>query len=708
MSTRRRRARFGAMTIVLVVAAAAALVLANVLAQRFARRVDVTATREHELSPRSNVLLGKLRGSFEIVIAAPLRDPRAVDRRALSRLADVLDQFKRASSLAAGSSVQISLIDTASAQGATQYSALLERLRERDRAKIDKQIAAVSSTQAVAEGLAAWLEGASPRLVALKDEVPTDAPAGGATRTYLERRAGECRTSAAVLKDLVGRSRTSLHSGSAAGIPDTEGAAGVLRQPLTDLEIGLRDIAQNLDLLSKDTGFSQSVRDSARTLSVEAGRERDRCAVASDTLERMPRLDITRIARLLQGATAAILIGPAEVGVTAIDLRALLPSAAAINATGGADLGRNAEELIATALAALAQPVKPIVIIVHGQPRGFFDRNKVFEAATQRLAVRGIDVLIWEAAVNVDPPSTSRLDPIGNRPVVYVCFSVDSPSGGTQGQTGPERAQKLGKALNWIVDTGHPLLLSMFPSTLPTFGEADPTVAFLTKFGLRADTARPLLHETVKPTGREVQAIQVVRATESDHPIARAIKGLPTRLQWPIPMRVVDTKGVKVSTIYEINDPSVWGESQWLTTLMQVPIEQHATVPNPPSNDSDRDDPKGPWILGAAAERDNAGRPQRLVAIGSNTWFSDPILKDMTEVDGRPVAASPGNAELFDAAVSWLAGQDDLIAQSPTARAIPLIGPMSGTTRTALRLLSIVGLPSLVLLAGLVWRVVRG
>jgi len=114
-------------------------------------------------------------------------------------------------------------------------------------------------------------------------------------------------------------------------------------------------------------------------------------------------------------------------------------------------------------------------------------------------------------------------------------------------------------------------------------------------------------------------------------------------------------------------------------------------------------------VLGAAAERLTAdGNTQRLVAIGSNTWFSDPILKDLAEVDGRPVPANPGNAELFEAAVSWLAGQDDLIAQSPTARAVPLIGPLSGGTRTALRLLAIVGLPVLVLLAGLIWRMLRG
>lgn len=704
----RRRIRFGAMTLVLVVAAVASLVLVNVLAKRFAVRLDVTATREHQLSPRSKMLISKLKGDFEIVIAAPLKDPRAVDRRALARLVDVLDQFRRASTW--GASIAVTLIDTGSTDGAARYGELLDRLRARDQAKIDRQLADLRGAQDSAEDFAAWLESVVPSMTSLRGLLPSEGTVANAARGYLDRRMAECRSSSAALRDLAGRSRAALGSGSAAGIPDIETSLGLLRQPVTDLEAGLRDIAQNMDVLSKDAGSSEGVRDIARSIALEAAQQRDRCALVSDTLARMPRLDITRIARLLQSATAAILIGPMDVGVTAIDLRALLPSGSAIAASGGADLGRNAEELLATALGSLAQPIKPIVVIVHGQPRGFFERNKVFEAATQRLVFRGVDVLVWEAALNPDPPGTSRLDPTGTRPVVYVCFNVDSPSGGPQGQTGPERAQKLGRALNWIVEHGHPLLLSVFPSTLPTYGEPDPTVAFLPLFGLRADSAKPLLREVIRPAGREVQAVQVVRAAEgegSPHPIARAIKGLPTRLQWPIPLRRVEAKGVRVATLFEVSGPGLWAESQWLSFL-QVPIEQHPSVPNPPSNDSERDDGKGPWILAAAAERDTGDQTQRLVVVGSNTWFSDPILKDMTEVDGRPVAANPGNAELFDAAISWLAGQDDLIAQSPTARAAPLIGPMSGTTRTTLRMLTIVGMPVLVLLLGLAWRWWRG
>lgn len=706
MSSARRRARFAALTLVLILAATASLVIANVIGQRITRRFDVTATREHQLSPRSIALLGKLKDPYEIVIAAPLRDSKAVDRRALIRLVDVLDQFKNAPGLS--SPITTTLIDTGSSQGAAEFDSLIQRLKLRDQSKIDKQTADITATQQTSDDLATWLETAAPKLASIRDLIPADTQAGAESRAYFDRRASECKVYAGTLRDLASKSRTAMQAANSR-IPDLEQSAAILRQPLTDLELGLRDIAENLARFSKDESRAAAARDQTRPIAIDAARQRDRCALAADALNRLAKLDITRIARLLQGSSAALLIGPPQIGMTAIDLNALLPSAIAINAAGNADLGRNAEELIATALAALAQPIKPIVILMHAQPRGYFERNRIFETIGQRLNLRGIDLLTWEVAQNPEPPSTARLNPSGLRPVVYVCFNADSPSGGAQGQTGPERATKLGKALDFIVDRGDPLLLSLFPSTLPTYGQPDPTVAFLPKFGLQADSGHPLLHEVMRPTGREVQAFQVVRVLDSLHPIAKAIRGLPTRLQWPIPLHTVDAPKTTVTKLFEVNDPGIWGESQWLG-FIQVPIEQHPSVQNAPSNDNPRDDAKGPWILGATSERitSDSAKAQRLVVIGSNTWFSDVILRDVVEVDGRPAAANPGNLELFEASVSWLAGQDDLIAQSPTARAMPLIGPLSGRTRLALRLLAIVGLPAAVLLIGLVWRLLRG
>jgi len=211
----RRRAKFGAMTLVLVLATCASLFLINVLAKRFVHRFDVTSTREHQLSPRSKVLVGTLKGDYEIVIAAPLKDPRAVDRRALARLVDVLDQFKRASSR--GASIATTLIDTGSADGAARYAELLDRLRSRDQAKLDKQVTDLQTAQSSAESFAEWLEAVVTQMTTLRGMLPSEGTVANAARAYLDRRAAECRSSSAALRDLAGRSRTALSSGRRPG-----------------------------------------------------------------------------------------------------------------------------------------------------------------------------------------------------------------------------------------------------------------------------------------------------------------------------------------------------------------------------------------------------------------------------------------------------------------------------------------------------------
>ena len=92
------------------------------------------------------------------------------------------------------------------------------------------------------------------------------------------------------------------------------------------------------------------------------------------------------------------------------------------------------------------------------------------------------------------------------------------------------------------------------------------------------------------------------------------------------------------------------------------------------------------WRVAVASERFEVGKPsQRLVAVGSNSWYMDAVSRQTANVDGRMVLAYPGNSEMFEAAVWWLAGQDDLIAQSPSAQAVAIIQPMSPTTPASAR-----------------------
>jgi hypothetical protein len=702
-----RRAKFGLLTGVLLIAATASLVVANMLAERYSTRWDVTATREHELTPRTGQLLSRLKGEYEIVIGAPLRDRRTIDPAALQRVRDVLDQFSR------GAAIKTTLIDTGSPAGVADFGALLKRLADREDAAVRKDAGVFAAALTGTEQLAGELIALVPKLQSVRDAIPESAPGAATNRSYFDQRAAESDINARALRDLVAKARTAGEAPAGQlPIPDTEHAAAPLRQPLADVQAGLADMTENLRRFAAADSMPAAAREAAKPVVEVVSRVRDRAALVHDSLERVGKLDLLRVARTLQSGSAALIIGPPEAGLTAVELSRLLPPPASLTDQSGAraDVARNAEELLTTAIATLAQPIRPIVIFVHGTPSHGLLQSTDFRGLLDLLSLRGIDAVEWAATVDAEPPSIARLDPTGKRPVVCVVLSTDAAQNvQMKGQSGPERAAKLGQAVGAIINDGHPLLLCLSPSTLPTFGEPDPMLTSLAAFGLTADSGRPLLKERFTADGRHVDSFQSLVARDEQQPIARAVRGLLTRFEWPIAIKPAKETpaGVHVTPLFTVDDKSVWAESQWLSFWQMRPQDQE-TSPNKPTRDA-RDESGVAWNVAVAATRPVAGQDdERLIIVGSNTWFMDRVAQERMLVDGRPALTNPGNAELFEAAVYWLAGQDDMISSSPTARAVALIRPVSGATLLALRWLAIAGLPGAVLLLGLLWRLVRG
>ncbi len=700
----RGRARLVGMALVLLIAATASLVLANIVGARTSHRFDLTATGEHRLSPRTKDLLRALPGNYEFVLAGPLRDRAAIPPGARQRVDDVLDRLSRES----GGRVKVTRIDTGSARGAQEYDALIARLRERDGPRLAQQRSALENAIKGTESLASELDLLSRGLIALREAMPGATPASERNRKYAELRAGECANSAHSLRDQLQKAREATDSSSGV-TPDGERIAGTLRPPLTDLRAGLADIASNTDRLAQDASQTEAIRDRARSAAGAATRLRDRAGVIADELDRMPRLDATRVSRVLEKTGAMLLIGPSEgpgAGLTAIPMDQLFPPEG-----GAGDARRNAEELLSAALGSLARPVRPIVVVAHGQSRGFFDRPPLWlDSMRQRLGLRGIDVAIWDAAVDAEPPSLARLDPRGERPIVYVVVGTQSYAASAPGvESGAERVKKLGAVVKRLIDEGRSVLVNAHPSTLPTYGEKDPIIEPLSALGLDCDTGRVLLRESIAGGRRRVDSMLRVRAEgDAGGVIGAAIRGLPTKLEWPVAIRLAKRDGVRSWPIISAGEAGVWNESQWLGYI-QVPVSQQGDVPDPPRSDSTRDESQGPWVVAAAAERAmHGGLIQRAIAVGSNTWFLGPTLDESTMVDGRVAAVNPGNAELLEACVYWLAGQDDMIATSATARSIPLVRSLSAGAITMIRAGATIGLPALVLLVGLMWRWWKG
>jgi hypothetical protein len=176
------------------------------------------------------------------------------------------------------------------------------------------------------------------------------------------------------------------------------------------------------------------------------------------------------------------------------------------------------------------------------------------------------------------------------------------------------------------------------------------------------------------------------------------------------------------------SDANTWGESQWM--LLRDLVGRGLARPlaplflaDTPTKDATRDalPPEGvpAYVLAAAAERartvgvpspraTQSGSPQRLVVVASPEWLHDGYTQAAEDVSGRHVFLFPGNLELFDASLSWLAGRDDQIAPGPQSRDIPRIKPIPEGTLRLLRLLLIFGLPALPLVLAALLRLIRG
>jgi hypothetical protein len=707
---------------VTLLAVTASLVIANVVCDRYSARIDVTAAGNQRLAPRTQRLLDHLDQTYTVVVAA---DMKTVDARSRERVKDVLSEMRRASS-----HFEFQLIDTGVPAGMDDYKRLLNQLVQRDQKVIQDQRTAIESAVLDSLGLSTYLnDKLSPALLEICNGISPGTQVGQTNRTYFEQAAAAARVTSKDLASAANRASDDLKSKlDDIAIPATDAAANELTTVISPCVDQLTDLGKQLHRFVESGVAPGPAADLARPLIKDVEDRRDKTAVFLDTLRRLKRLDLLRIMDALKSANAALVIGPQDVGLAAIDLESLFPPAAWLDATGAgkADLHRRAEDLVATSIGALVNPVRPIVVFAHAELRAFFDQPEVFRLTisqlVQELQYRGIDVVEWAVMVQPEPPKLRLLNPDGKRPVVYVSMPPDSStSSATPGApSGVQRAAKLGEVLGTLAASGKNILLSANPSVLPTYGQPDPITPVLARFGLAADSGRPLLREKITPQ-RIIETDQSPLPEDSTGPMGGAIRGLPMLLPWAIPLyeKPVDAKvRLTLTRLYSLPaGESTWAESQWLR-LWQVPENQRALMQDLPEFNKDRDSrwPEGRpgtkpqnWLLAAAVERSEVGAtPQRLVVVGGNYWFFDKVTQPQVLVEGRTGSAHPGNSELFESSVYWLANQDDLIAQSPTAQAFAIVQPIETKVLSGLRITTIFGIPLGVLLLGAVYRLIRG
>jgi len=691
MTPAKAKSRFIARAALTVIAASVIAVLAVAGAERLRARYDLTATRQHAISPRTQKILGQLDAPHEIAVVADLA---AVSPLARTAVDDVLAEFTRTAP-----EIRVTTIDAGRAGQEDEFAALLTRLTDLYAEDIDERAAALDRALAARERATHLLQDAAAATAQLAQD------ADPVARASIENLAAALRI----------RARES--TAAAEQIETTRGQS-LLGSPLAPLDDALRAARATLESIRTDADAVRQ-RLAAASLTGDAAERalqalaaaRDVAAAELDALERLGTSELYAVVRALEQGDAVVVVS--ETGATAVAFASLFP------APESQPEGRSAsefrfigEELLATALASLSLEERPIVVLTHPWPIRLTDDAGApnpnagplaVAGLLDRLRLRGIDAAEWPVATQDAPPDLSGLNPAGDRPVVWAVLGTVAGNQQTAIANG-----KLGAAIEDLLRAGEPLLLSYSPSTLPGAGATDLLTAPLEPLGVTLDTGRPLIQLRQTPQGDQPDPGFTLTSAASDHPVAEAVGGLATRLGWISPIDLDPAPGVSAAPLLSVEDArNTWAESQWIDLWSSSNVSRR----RPPELNPSLDDPGGPWTVAAAVERANPDDPadtQRLVVVGATAWFFDASILPARRVDGRVAAAFPGNGELFDASVAWLAGQDQLIAPGAVARDIPRIKPIPDDQLALVRWALALGPAAAVLLLGAAIRIIRG
>ncbi len=689
-------ARWALRTALTITAATVSIILAMWLTDQAKIRLDVTATRAHQLAPQTSRILDLLDQPVRCVIAGPIS---TLDRRAVDAARTVLDRMERASQ-----NLTHTFIDTASSQGPGDFDQLIDQLVDRDKSPIAEQTQAILIAADTLLQAGTALQNLAPSLSSIALNLPAQTPNADNLRKYFRQRASLLRVTSENLTAASASAKEQFLD-TTQKLPPLIEAKTSLTRGLSETISALNQLAHDLNEFSQAEGMNETSTSSAASITDQLLQVHDALASTSDQLQLFEPVDVLRVASALESQSAVLIIGPAGTPLAAISFDRIFPPARLIDAAGGAraDLTQNAERLIAIGLSAIASPINPTVIIVHGEPRPFFDEAPGFQQLFEHAAQKRFDLKEWAVAANPPMPQPQPTTP--NSPVVFIVIPTSVDAASTQDSaSGVKRTAALATTLTTLLDAGENVLLSLTPSPLSALGQPDPIAQAIEPLGILADTARPLLHMDVTSGTSRVEPDWQLLAAPGDNPIAQAIANLQTYFPWPVPMRATGSDN-STWVLYQIPAGAGWAESDW-QTLYRTPRQYRSLMESSPTPDSDADDTQGPWPVAMAVQRSMPGAaPQRLITIGASGWFFDRIAQNQRLIDNRAARTWPGNLELFDASIRWLAHQDELIARSITTQAIPMIRAIEPRKLSLIRFLLIAGLPLLVLIIGLMLKI---
>lgn len=718
LSSPRSRSRTYAFIAALALTAIAAMLV--LIFTRVTRRVDVTATRQHELSARTQQLLARLDRPATLAIAADLT---AADQAARQGLTDVLDKLTRADAQSPQPKLTARLMNTGTQAGLAEFDALMADMANREAPAISARVSELGTLGTTAAEVGALTQTFAASLDAAREDV-----------LVAFNKAGQSQWDALVAalraasQDLAKASDTAKQRLAApAGplpVPPIDEARAVLSAPAAGLSSAVTQAANIVDQLIKAEGTPAALREKLQATAPSVATLRDRSARLATDLSVMPMPRVLMIARAIERTRAAMLISEPRTAGAPLDVVGIEPSALLDAASGAGDNRARAEDVIAGAIANLSSSIRPRVVFVHDFAGKLAMRDwQPFTQVVRRLSARGIDAAEWAVTVDRDLPA-DLVTPDPMRPAIFIAIPGLARATARTAQQQAAALPPYIAALKNLVNAGRPVLLCFEPSTVPLVGSPDPIAECLDPLGIKLDSGRVLLEESKVGTRRVVSPyLDLVSplpdGISSASPVAGTLAGARLRASFPVVFdRTKLASGVSVEPlIVAPASASRWQESEWTEYSSAIARlrGEFTGIANAPAFDNKADtqlsatsSPPSGYEIALAVTRSVDRAEQRLVLVGFNGWFLDAITTQQAEVDGRIATLYAGNTQLLESAVLWLAGQEDQLVRTASASATPTIPPISESRLTLLRWVLAGGLPLATLGLGVFWRWWRG
>lgn len=650
----------------------------NYLAASTSLRWDLTAGRRYSLSPMTRTLLDGLDSPCEIAVVFS----EEVERAGLAQqVNDVLREFEQY-----GDKVVITRIDPQDAAAGSRFDQLLERIRGLYAEEVsgsEEAIAAGSTLlerlQAAAEEEAAWLEPWLPQI----DGADPQARAVSSIAEFLMLAPQQMARSAEQVTRLM----------EPAPLPDWAGARSQLQSILNAVSQNVLQIAEYYRQFGESESLPEGLRADAAVRGAALTALADEAADAAESLQDLPEMEITPLARALEESNSVVVMAGGSATVVPFDRLFPPPTPAEIEQEQRFDQRFAGEGVIAAAIRRLSETSMPTVIFCHVEQRASVLRPNEpgnVAMAAELLRDQGYEVIEWNAMGGGRPQDVDRS---GGDPV----WVMVTPPLNLSNPMANQAQEQLALLAAQLVAEGENVLINVTPDFLAGFGAQGTWDQALGEVGLAADRARLLIQQSMDPgRGARYSADFPLREYSEGHPIGEALDGVDTRLTFITPLSVADAEAGEHWPILEVpGGENVWAEANWQSAST---IEAPSMEGRPASY---------PVVM--AAQRDVAGDPQRVIAVGAAGWFLTQELQQMMIVSPAIIPAFPGNAELLANSVNWLAFQDGLIARSALTQSVARVTDLSEETNLRYRWLLVGGLPLLSLLLGVVvWILRRG